>query len=443
MRKYERGKRWIKAIGIGLLCALCFTGGKIGFARAEESKRQTLDLYVLTGEYAVGEVKAVDTTADSLAFDNVYVYGKADENIFVQPNNTAKIGFGASVSRFGAELGFAERVSTASELSLIFKYAKSEMKMESFLEKDFEEFSAMLTEAVERYESLRYDVTLRAGVWLGEGDSENLSSVIASFRNLYKDLGIEEKPLAPVLVGNTAAENQALTTMPFVYSFECAKEGGEAETLAQGRKLADRMIARVKENSVRVRTDENGWASVDYATFEEAIEVVFTGEYGYELATLTMNGEEIDLPKEGKLTLAKGRYYLYATFREKPKYTLRKDNIFARGVCEIEGEKKEYYKGEEICFTVKAAKGFSVEEVTFNGRVLTEEDGKYRAKIEACENVIAVRYKKEETAESTENEQESAKGCGAFIGGGIASGILPCIVAFVGALTMKKRRKKE
>ncbi len=438
MMKRRQSKRRTGKKIIACLFAPFFavSGGAVATATAEESFPETIGLYVLLGEDTIGDAVG-DGISDpqkketyEQGFENVYYYGNSDGNMFYRLEKPLGLGHGASVQKFGVEVGVGERLSKSQEKSLVLKYA---VAGESFSEcvKDENGFLKMLTEALEKYRNADYEIQLKGSVWLGDGE-ENAAEAVETLRDIYKEVGVEDNPIAPVLVGGIGEEDLAVTNQPFVYSLEYELPQTADETLLFGDRVAEELINRREENSVRVCVGENGSSDASYKKFDGETTITLTAEEGYFLSEIYVNGERVETPANGKLYFQKGRYFVEAKFERKPTYFLTVESDIRQGVCLIENEKAEYYEGETIRFQVKTSKDYVVESVLFNGEVVFAAGGFYTVVIQAKENVIVVTYSKAPPA--TELEPNAKSGCGAGIGG-----VIPVVALGIGCLFKRKK----
>lgn len=433
----KKGREQKRKTGKNILACLfapffAVIGAAVVPVNAEETLIEPIGLYVLLGEDAVGRA-ACDEISDlekkeeyGQGFKNVYYYGNADENMSYRLEKPLELGHGMSVQNFGVEVGFAEELSNKQEKSLVFKYAVSG---ESFSEcmKAENGFSKKLAEMLEKYRKADYEISLKGSVWLGSGE-ENAVEAIEELRATYKEAGIEENPIAPVLLGGIGCEDSAVLSQPFVYPLEYELPKTADETLLFGKRLAEELIEKREESSVRVCVGENGRSDVSYQTFREETTVTLTAKEGYFLSEVYINGEKVETPTDGKLQFQEGRYFVTAKFERKPTYSLNITSDIRQGVCIIENAKEEYYEGETVRFQIKTSKDYVVDSVSFNGDEIFEADGFYTVEIQAKENTIVVTYRKELLA--IEPETEAKSGCRAGISGSIPILILGMSVLF-------------
>lgn len=213
------------------------TTNAVAFAANEK----VLDLYVIAGQSNASgytNVSSVSVANDKAiyhtGFDNIYVSGRADGQLF----NGEKVvyGKGNTTSHFGAEISLADKISEySSNESVIFKFAYGGVYLVNNLsnrnwcppsmcsEGDsgyvagktgdlFVEWKNMLNTKMTEYKNKGYTIRLAGTFWM-QGEAEigqaseygvydtYLKALISDMRAVYSEFGFENAVKAPFVIG--------------------------------------------------------------------------------------------------------------------------------------------------------------------------------------------------------------------------------------------------
>ena len=253
-----------KLIGFAMsVMSLCMIGGTVaslGTSRtANADDQKILNVYVVLGQSNAAGCTAYGLMSEeniksqySQGFDNVYYYGRANDQYVTDLYTPVKFGQGLNVNCMGPEIGIADIVSQRNEESLIIKYgigstylvdvntvgnnwcppSMQTANSDSYTGKLYEGTINTISEAVRAYKLQGYTIDFEGTFWM-QGESEavarmvysknyegHLKALISDLRNDYISIFGVEAESAPFAIGKIAP------TM-------CYGEGGQVEEIRQ------------------------------------------------------------------------------------------------------------------------------------------------------------------------------------------------------------------
>ncbi len=260
-----------------------------------DSSAGVLDMYVIIGQSNAGGYSRVDTVTNpkdvySTGFENIYYYGKGDNNIRQSYKDIVKFGYGTTTACFGSEIGIADMISqyNPGNESLIFKYARggsfltdnithtnpikygnwcppsmiTENSVDGMSGVLYNDFITMLKEAIALYESNGYTVNLKGTFWM-QGEAE------AGAGTQYSD---DYEGHLRALISDVRAEYSEIfgeyaTETPFVIGKICPTFHGGGLGVAAVRDIQE-YVARTTDNVYFVET--NDYLLINYETNKPA-----------------------------------------------------------------------------------------------------------------------------------------------------------------------------
>lgn len=357
----------------------------------------------------------------------------------------------------------------------------------------YDEFVALVKNSVAHYQESGYTVHLKGTFWMqGEAETDtkanadkyesHLTALINDLRADFEPIFDNYAPSAPFVIGKIAptfnggngfvtdvraAQDKVAASMSRVFKVEtddyvivdpetqlpaagCPDRYhfcGD-DVVALGRDVANCFLAN-DVPAVEVITGKNGTSDVKYQEFNgQDITVTFTPNEYFSIGKLTANGVDVTAQMTGNSYVVENSteyVTLKMEFTEADKYTMKLD--YNRDQASVQKSKYAYYyyEGQTLTLKVLPKTGYEVNEVKFDGTVLTANaDGEYEITITSGENKFSVTFNavqapNQNTGNSSENNttSETKKGCKSTVG--LCGGLVALAIATGVGLTRKRR----